>query len=310
MDEIINKVLSKTIHVTLNNERYQIKKFVSPELQQVALGYRNKFIRQNRFCGFLSQNQAQLHLIANGVIPFNFKSQLVSFESDIERLKVSLYKSRYNEKEVKEIRGAINTMRAKHATMYLYSESLNNITLEGMANDFMYEFIISKSLNKKVKYLTLLKIMRMYETALPNGGEIRNMCKSNKWHGLWAAKGTDLFDRELDDTQTYAISLSRLYDSVYGCEAKPEDFVIQDDDMLDGWLIFKRKESEQEKRRNEIDKNIPENAQEVFITAKSKEDVKRINDMNTQDSLAIKHYRAEMLKSKKLLKETELYNEK
>lgn len=306
MDDIINKVVSKTIHVRVYNKSYYVKKYISPELYQLANDRRVSFIKKNRFSGFLSMQQARFHLIKTELIPFDYENRLNKMTDDIELLKVELYKARHDNNATESIRRNIKKLRLMHASLFLKTRSLDSASLEGMAEDFMNEYIALRLINKKLPYFTLLKIMRKYEESIPGANDVRQMCKFPKWRGLWVSKGTELFSSELDDMQTYAINMSRLYDSIYECPEKPEDFVIQDDDMLDGWLIFNKNEKTSEQRRNEVDRMVPQSAQEVFIQAKNKEDAKRINSLNTDKSIAIKKYRQEMLKSKKLVREIDI----
>ena len=61
---------------------------------------------------------------------------------------------------------------------------------------------------------------------------------------------------------------SKLYDGAYEHPECPEDSVIQDDDMFDGWMIFQRRKREKSKTAKQVDSVIgakQREAEELFI---------------------------------------------
>ena len=106
---------------------------------------------------------------------------------------------------------------------------------------------------------------------------------------MWLCGKTqsDLFGRpsyRITRDQAALVSFSSMYDNIYESHECPKDTIINDDDCLDGWMIKQRRESEKQKKQNEIDnltKNPKiKNSDEIFVMATEKEDVDAIYGLN------------------------------
>ena len=90
-----------------------------------------------------------------------------------------------------------------------------------------------------------------------------------------------------------------MYDNAYQSMDCPSDEVFEDDDMFDGWMIDQRRNQEKQQKQKETDtlNNVPDKAQEVFVTATSREDANKIYDMNTPTARKIIKQRAETIEA-------------
>ena len=85
-----------------------------------------------------------------------------------------------------------------------------------------------------------------------------------------------------------------MYDSISQSPDNPSDDVVNDDDMLDGWLIIQRKKREKDRAQAEVDSTLNDktrNAGEIFLMAGSENDVNRIDSMNDMTTKMIKKER-------------------
>jgi hypothetical protein len=98
-----------------------------------------------------------------------------------------------------------------------------------------------------------------------------------------------------------------MYDNVSEHPDCPEEEVINDDDMLDGWMIYqKRKTEENNKEKNATSlTNKHKNASEIFVVA-NKEDAKEIKQLNSSDSLKKIQQRANIVSKNKEVNEFDL----
>jgi hypothetical protein len=84
--------------------------------------------------------------------------------------------------------------------------------------------------------------------------EYRSLARSGDWRLLWTLSRenlTDLFGRPIQDIssrQKLLIYWSRVYDSVFDDHERPEEHIIDDDDLLDEWLA-NRSTKQDEKRK-------------------------------------------------------------
>ena len=102
-----------------------------------------------------------------------------------------------------------------------------------------------------------------------------------------------------------------LYDNVYESTERPHEDIIQDDDMLDGWLITQRKEREKEQNKKVGEEKMGQNAKiqgadEVFIMTDNADDAKKITDMNSVYGEKIIKSRMKALEEKGELHVTQL----
>lgn len=93
-----------------------------------------------------------------------------------------------------------------------------------------------------------------------NEGLIRSVARSSYFFELFNTGGLRYFPKLMTDEQKSLVGWFKKYKNIYSHHEKPEDWVIEDDDMLDGWLISIQKEDKKPE--------IPVKGQEVFIFAK------------------------------------------
>ena len=71
--------------------------------------------------------------------------------------------------------------------------------------------------------------------------------------------------------------------------------------MLDGWLLIQRREREKDKKEKSVESVIGNQkisgADEVFVAAKSQEDIDRINQLNDMRASIIREQRLGQIKS-------------
>jgi hypothetical protein len=149
----------------------------------------------------------------------------------------------------------------------------------------------------------------MYLSGLLGDAQTRQIAKSPAWKMLWAAGKTEsLFGKGaiyLTDEQLSVINWSRMYDSVYESAECPSEIVLDDDDLLDGWLITQSKKREAEKNQqlgNNKGSNKP-GLQETFIPAETAEDAARIDSMNDPGARATKQQRVRLAQKHGQVKE-------
>jgi hypothetical protein len=88
------------------------------------------------------------------------------------------------------------------------------------------------------------------------------------------------------DEQRALINISKMYDSIYEHPECPDDKIIEDDDMLDGWMLFQKEKREKEKKQDSIvgGNNKMKNAGEIFLMAGSKQEVDEIYALNSDET--------------------------
>lgn len=101
---------------------------------------------------------------------------------------------------------------------------------------------------------------------------IRKVARSGYFFEIFNSGGFRQFPKIMTDEQKSLIGWFKKYKNIYSHHEKPEDWVIDDDDVLDGWLISIQKE--EKKPQPQV------KGQEVYLFSKTPEDAKRIYDSN------------------------------
>lgn len=108
---------------------------------------------------------------------------------------------------------------------------------------------------------------------------------------------------DLSDDQKTLLAWSMLYDNIQEHPECPSSKIIDDDDMLDGWLILQRRNKNSNKTAFAEDNDKISQSQEIYKVAETPEDAAEIYGLNDE-------YGKMMLKARnKLIKEREVVNE-
>lgn len=227
---------------------------------------------------------------------------LKNSDKKLEDLKVSLYNNRFNSKMTIRTRNQLGYIRNKIVELQNIKQSYYTQTLEGYAESIKYEYIIINTLyNGKNKVFNKFgSVQNSYNDFTDIVNEInkhsistslyRKIARSDLWRSYWGIDKNNIFNGPVSswtEEQRMLAGYSAMYDSVFSHPEKPSDNVIEDDDMLDGWMIAQRREIEKNKQQESMVKSSPKlgKAQEVFIFTDSAEGAKEIIDMNSPEAL-------------------------
>jgi hypothetical protein len=244
----------------------------------------------------------------------NDENQIKDSEKKLEHLKLNLYENRLNKEKISFIRKEIVTEKNILNKLFSRKHALDYLTIEEAGNALKNEFILTESIryvkdNKKVfgsateeSYIYFSTISSYVADSFISIETYKKIARSDNWKNIWNSNKNNLFGLsayELSDEQKTLISISNMYDKIYEHPESPEDEVIQDDDMLDGWMLYQKNKTNQIKKQGTaqtlIDKH--KKAQEIFVVGKP-EDIDSINALNVLQSKKIKEQRAKFIREK------------
>ena len=143
-------------------------------------------------------------------------------------------------------------------------------------NSAEYIGVISKNIFLEAKYK-----QEVFETVPED--EIRKIARSYDWSSLY---NTDFKPIVFNYDIINLINWTKTYNNIAQHPDKPDDYVIENDDMLDGWMMY---------INNKKDVAEPEGS-EVFIVAKNPHEIKEIQNRNSIGARVMLQQRAERLK--------------
>jgi hypothetical protein len=116
--------------------------------------------------------------------------------------------------------------------------------------------------------------------------EFREIARSDPWRTIWGVGKEQCFgtpSSQWTDEQRTLVIFSKMYDNAHQSNECPSDEVFEDDDMFDGWMIVQKRKRDEEQKKQQTDAvNTTDfgSAGEVFITAPSNADAKKIYELN------------------------------
>jgi len=247
------------------------------ESESVYQEYYNKAINE----GCLTNDEIMSFMGA----PFDFEKQIIILGQLLSDQKLELYYHRDNpdntRSKIQETKHKISQCYEEYYKYYIYS-------CEFIAS-FARDLWSIKKLNKKIKRPSEITLF-ISNSKVPESS-IRELSRSEPWTTIQLA---DIKFKSPTEEQCQLIAWTRRYKNILQHPERPEDFVIEDDDMLDGWFIHLSKQEKNKQhspvKGNEVFKQIRPRDGEKFSDAYERlsAEAKNVYDQNSiQAKIAI-----------------------
>ena len=254
---------------------------------------------------------------------------LTQCEKDIEDLKVNLYESAYKEVENAMHRNLLSQAKEQLSKLFSRKHKMDHLTVEGHMHMARTRYLVGRTLlHENLKQVwqenafwrsrgsLLDNAVHAYNASRANETIIRELARTEPWRSVWSCRHSEssVFGvpaANLNDEQRMLVMWSRIYDNVSEDDASPARFIIDDDDMLDGWFIVRRREQEKAmalKHGERLTANAKiGQAQEVYIcnalpgqetSSLSEAERKRIDESNSLEAKIKKARRAREVEKK------------
>ncbi len=234
------------------------------------------------------------------------EERLAALPPIIDELKINIYQSILKSKDRVRFREQLVKAKKELYTLRAKKSVLNYATCDGVANLAKSQYLIAQAiLNKDVSINARIihNITDFLSAQHLTENQYRDLAQNDPWRSLWTcAADKNPFGKpscEWSDEQLTIVSWSKLYDSVYAHPDAPHSTVIEDNDMVDGWLLLQKRKREEELDKKAAEELIPDSMQncgEVFIMAQTIEDARKIDNLNDSYSKAVKQSRMNALK--------------
>lgn len=279
-----------------------------------------------QFEGLYSDPDLLDFLLSHGFWDETREKNLELLPKQMEESKVSLYRSTFKSNERKVIRKALAAAKREYARLYEERHSYDHLSCSGYAGMVRARYLVWAGLHsadgKRVfaeyddapvelidEVMVDLAENRIEESAY------RELCRTEPWRAIW--NGTRV-ERSLfgvpppdwTDEQKNIVNWSLLYDNVFQHPDCPPEAVIEDDDLLDGWLIVQRRDREQKLNAKDGEQLVGNekirDSQEVYLVADTVDDAKKVVELNDEYGKAVQKQRFNTLKKKGEVNELEM----
>jgi len=301
----VSRIISGVTIVNFSEKRYIVKepdricKYIAEDLYQ-------KTFAEAVSKEILTEEQSLQYLISLNSWSEKEEKEFDALPKALSDAKLELYTSYKSFRDTASIRKKIKKIKEIYHELAEKRNILRANSAEGIAEASKFRYLICANVtdisgNKiwnsddyGAQNETLVNtLINNYLFFTPNESEIRELCRNEPWRSIWSCGKSEsgVFgspSADLTQTQRAMISWSKIYDSIHESPESPADSVIEDDDMLDGYLTFQH--NKREKMKNE--KNVSEassgvKGDEVFLMAGSEKDAARIYSMNDAGSKAV-----------------------
>lgn len=234
----------------------------------------------------------------------------------IEYWKIELYQSALKANTRKKMRQYLQVAKEEYNKLHDIRHCYDYVTVDGYANFVRSMYVISECTmidGEKVDWdcYSLTKFMGHYHQSLILPEDVRELARTSPWNNLWStlkASGKIFNVDYITPEQQSLLSWSIMYDKIYESPDCPTEEVIEDDDMLDGWLLLQKRKRDADKKQQEVEGAISskmKNADEIFIPVETAEDAQKIDLLNPQHVKNIKKQRMKQIEKQGTVKEQE-----
>lgn len=311
-ENILYRVFSKIIVINVAGAEY-IVRAPNTLLRYRAEIYKNKIIDEYKY-DLPDLELYDRFLIHRQYLDADHEKKIKDMSDTIRRFKVELYQCGPMIEREKEIRKHLKIIKDKLSAYVSDMEFRRKPALEYFAESLKNKFLLINTVYNKDDELVFDKdnldtnLMTVITSELNEndigGAEFREVARTDPWQGYWRANKTNLFGipaMEYSEEQKILCTLSRMYDSVWEHQDCPNEKIIEDDDKLDGFLIYQSDKNKKDKTGDFS--HIPDKYQEVYLTAKTQEEADSVYASNSPDAKRILRERAKVLKSKDEVKD-------
>ena len=245
------------------------------------------------------------------------------FSAKIEDIKVDMFNSYTRNDRIKSLRKELRDIEKFVNELAAQKSTLNNFTAKSIASFARSNYLISHSIfsynkNKQIKVWDndnpiISEAYKTLSNYILEENDYRELACSSIWKHIWGSrKGSNLFGRsavDLSMQQKTLISWSNLYENVYKNSDCPPDRVIEDHDLLDGWMIAQKRKRETELNKEIIEGQITNpkilNSEEIYVVC-DPDNIKDVYNLNDPGAKSAWNRRMSQIKKQGIVQETEM----
>lgn len=326
-EKFVSRIMSGLVRIKYKNSFYLIKR-ATPEHLYISQEVYEDTFKNAELEGLYNDDELEDFMINNGYWDENKQKLLETLPKEIEEFKYKLFTLTFKSNERKVIREALQIAKNKLMELTYEKNKYVHLSCSGFSNIWRMRYIIGHSLYTlghvpvfngeefwQCSTNILDEIINIYNEQKITDVEFRELSRTEPWRSFWSLKKVEgsVFGIPVcsyNEEQKAIVGWSCLYDSIFEHPDCPSDDIINDDDMLDGWMIDQKRQREdrQTKKSGEelINNEKIRNSQEVYLMADTIDDAKKIDKFNDQIAKNIKKRRFDYLKEKGVVNEIDM----
>lgn len=300
----------------------------APRIEQLVESYSiyNEIYQQSIADEIMTEDEMLAWMKENLLWTKVNEKRVETLTKELEQAKVNIYESRQDPKKVKHARNTIRQTEIDLQKEFTTKNSQYENTCEGIAGTARMSWLISNTTYQNGHLydfhdMSLSKVVSLWQDAMLSDTQCRELVRNEPWRSMWSisknSKSRLFFNKEDEDltpNQKNMLVWSQIYDNIHESIDCPSKSVIEDDDMLDGWLILQNRKHEKSRIESESEDIIKnpkiKNSKEVLIMAHSKEHAQNIHNLNDEKAKEVIKQRFAAVEKHGQLSQQDLPDEK
>ena len=238
----------------------------------------------------------------------DLEKQLNQLVKDLEKAKIELYKNFSNSEVKRSIKDLILNINNNINEYYNKKHYFDYLTLEYYAQNIKNQYLITNMVYdiegnrifkddnfENINYLFLEKILYEIHKNTLDTITIKKIVRTDLWKSYWNVSKEKIFPgtvKDWTDEQRSLINFSKVLDSIREHMEAPAEEIMDDDDALDGWILYQNHKNDTERKKKQISDKFgldKKQAGEVFLFTNNNEEKEEIYSLNdTQTNKDIK----------------------
>lgn len=305
----VYKLLCNYVIVNINNIQLKVYHPSNTILYESAI-IQNEIKKECIQHNVPSTNDMLDFMTGIGVWNYKKDKEIDILTKDIDELKIKIYQSFLLDREVNKYRSILRNTEKKLNDLLLEKSMFDSYTIEGISEYAKSQYIIEKCTKVDGKIydwssISIPMVFMKLQLERISDKTLRFISHNDPWSTLYSTskKLGKIFNfKNISQEQRRLISWSLMYDNIQKSHECPHQSVIDDDDMIDGWLILQRREIEQKQKQKRMESNISKKiatSDEIFFVVDSKEAAQKVYDMNSNEAKRVIENRKRKIKSSK-----------
>lgn len=253
----------------------------------------------------MTEDEAVFQLAEEGLWGEAKEKELEDFQKNVEKIKIGMYENRFEADVLKASRRALHKTKERIGELFLQKHASGLMTCTGYAKAARLKHRVALALRDEAgqavfpgaQWLSdegglLDRAVSEWQDAQLTEADFRELARTTPWRPVWQSRASaeSVFGIpcvDYTEDQHNLVAASQLYEQIRQHPECPSDYVLEDDDLLDGWLLIQHKKGDAADNERDIESTIRsekiKGAQEVFkVVGKNKGLAEKVAAMNSQ----------------------------
>lgn len=326
IESYIYRIINGYYYIDIGNKKYKIilpRLHIKNQAHDIYLSIleENKFDTSSWITPKIISNLNSIYEIWND----DEEKLLNEYNKNLDSIKIELYLNFDNLSTREQLKKIISDTIIKINKLYNNKHYFDYLTLEYYAQNIKNQYLVTNMIYNidetkvfnynnfdDINFMFLEKFLLEIHHNVISSQEIKKIARHEIWKSFWNISKEKIFDgtvKDWTDEQQSLVNFTKVLDSIREHMEAPSLDIIDDDDALDGWILYQNNKNEKEKKKKTISDRYnldDKKGNEIFIMTNDKTEKNTIfglNDKQTRKDLQVAN---KLIDEKGTIKEIDL----